>query len=388
MIYSIFPLFADVTGIPVYIPAIFVVLSLGLLFPNVFNTKVFAWFSTYIFIIIVYICLGKTIHINGLDSSLSSWRRIIIEAAWILPSIFIMSVMTSIHNIKVYKIISWGSVISLLISFLYISPMLSISVNYLRDHMDGDLRPLGVPDYALMHAYALIVFPLCIYMKNNNGYRKLFYLFLIFIWGYVVSKTAVTTSLFLIIFSVLIIFIYNPRNDYMTMILLVMFFILAFILKYIGAYTIFIEFLMPYFEGTAVYSKMVDIHYSLEKGMIIGDTLTGRMNYHDMSREAFKANPLLGTSGVGGHSKILDVLGSMGLLVFIPYIMMLVSSLKTLQRQCTHKSTRKYLLLSFLLAGVFLYTKGIFSAPGYLFMFVIVPSLIIYFEAIKGRNVF
>ena len=137
---------------------------------------------------------------------------------------------------------------------------------------------------------------------------------------------------------------------------------------------------MPYFDGTAVEDKLLDIHNSLSVGMVVGDTLTGRMDFHAISRNSFFSNPLFGASRVGGHSKFLDVLGSMGLFVFVPYIMILVSSLKSQQRFITSQSARSYLLISFVIACVFLYSKGIFGSPGYLFMLVIVPSLIMTME--------
>ena len=387
IIYTIFPLFADLTGIPVYIPALFVVIVLGILFPNVFKTEPFKWFFVYILSLALYSLVGKPIHINGLSQTLSPWNRLIIEAAWTMPSVFILGVLTSLKSESLYRVITWGSIICLVISFMYVLPMLSANANYLREDMETDIRPIGVPEYALMHAYALMIFPLCLFMKNSKRVKKLIFLTLVLFFGYMVTKTAVTTSLFLMLFSVLIVYIYNPNNSIKTVALLIIVFIIAVILKYIGAYSAFLEFIMPYFEGTAVYEKLLDMHHSLSTGMVVGDTLTGRMDFHGMSREAFLTNPLFGSTGIGGHSKILDVLGSMGLFVFIPYIMILISSLKRLQRQCDSKSTRMYLLISFLLASVFLYTKGIFGAPGYLFMLVLVPSLIIYFESIIRRDI-
>ena len=44
---------------------------------------------------------------------------------------------------------------------------------------------------------------------------------------------------------------------------------------------------------------------------------------------------------------------------------------------------RAYLYLSFILAAIYLYTKGIFGNPGYLFTLVIVPSIIISVKSSK-----
>ncbi len=109
------------------------------------------------------------------------------------------------------------------------------------------------------------------------------------------------------------------------------------------------------------------------------------MDYHQMSKDAFIANPIVGTDRAGGHSKILDLLGSMGLLAFIPYFMVLFAGLKRfafrLKKDVGFKS---YLYFSFILACVYLYTKGIFGNPGYLFTLVIVPSIIMSVYSLKN----
>ena len=67
----------------------------------------------------------------------------------------------------------------------------------------------------------------------------------------------------------------------------------------------------------------------------------------------------------------------MGLLAFIPYIMILYRSLKGFLIRVGDKDLKSYLYFSFILSGIYLYTKGLFGHPGYLFTLVLVPSIII-----------
>ena len=383
IIYIIFPLFADITGIPVYLPALLVVTIISILYPHVYKTKLFLWFFVYIGVISLYIVFGKHIHINGLGQGMSPWNKLVIEAAWILPSMFIAEVLALCNSVKLYKSISYGSMILLVISFLYVLPMLSANANCLREDMSSLSRPIGLPGYDLMHAYALMIFPLALCTKNNNGIIKLIYAFLVILFSYIVTKTAVTTSLFLTLFTFVVVLIYSPNNRTRTVLMALLCCFIILLLSYTGAFQSILEFLMPHFYGTAVYDKLQDMHESLLKGYVVGDTISGRVDYHAQSIAAFARNPLIGSQGVGGHSKFMDVLGSMGIFGFVPYIMILVYMLKSYQLYVSVNTTKVYLFLSFVFAGVFLYTKGIFGGPGYLFMFVIVPSMVMLID--KGE---
>ena len=60
--------------------------------------------------------------------------------------------------------------------------------------------------------------------------------------------------------------------------------------------------------------------------------------------------------------------------------MMLYASLKRYAFRLEDRGLKSYLYFSFVLAAVYLYTKGVFGNPGYLFMFVIVPSIIFFYK--------
>ena len=140
-------------------------------------------------------------------------------------------------------------------------------------------------------------------------------------------------------------------------------------------------FEMPIFDGTAVAYKLQDIHDSMVFGSVQGESITGRMSYHQISKDAFFENPIFGIGKAGGHSKILDLLGCMGLLVFIPYFAIIWNTMKMQIRNISTQLAAAFIVCGYLAAAIYLYEKGIFGAPGYLIMIVVVPSIIKAFES-------
>lgn len=133
---------------------------------------------------------------------------------------------------------------------------------------------------------------------------------------------------------------------------------------------------MPIFDGTAVSYKLQDIHDSMLSGSVQGESITGRMSYHQISKDAFFENPICGTGEAGGLSKILYLLGCMGLLAFIPYFAIIWNTMKMQICNTSTKLAAAFITCGYFVATIYLYEKGIFGAPGYLIMMVIGPSII------------
>lgn len=385
IIYSIFPLFADMTGIPVFIPALVVVGALLVLFPKAFMGISTKWFIAYIGVLILYFILGKPIFINGLNQSLPPLYRIIIESAWILPNMTIMNVLLYKNDARLFRVIGYGSIGLLVASFLYILPMVMESANYLREDLGNIdvIRPIGLPGYDLMHAYTLMILPLCLFVKHRTGRIRYWYLALLLLFAYMVTQTAVTTSLVVMLVAVLFVCLFDVNRLRRSLLILGIVSLVGYVLYQYGFFLMLVDGLMPYFEDTAVSFKLQDLHTSMIRGQITGGSLTGRMDYHEISKDAFWKNPIIGSDRAGGHSKILDILGSMGLLAFMPYFMIVYTSIKRYAVRMENGELRAYLYLSFMLAAIYLYTKGIFGNPGYLFTLVIVPSIIISVKSSK-----
>lgn len=380
ILYVIFPLFADYTHIPVSVPAIVVVAGVMISCPQVLRNSAVKSFVAYIVLLFVYSGLGLPIYINGMDHSLSAIWRITIEAAWILPAILIAAALTSRNDQRMYKIIGYGSLALLAISFVYILPLVMSASNILREDVQDleSLRPVGLPDYSLMHSYTLMIVPLCLLIRGNKGKYKILAWILTFLFFYMVTQTAITTSLLLLVVIFLFAILYKENSGWKTVMGLVASSLILFVLYSQGFFLWLVDGLMPYFEGTSVSYKLQDFHYSLIQGSITGSSITGRIDYHGISKNSFWENPIIGGGEVGGHSKILDILGSMGLLVFVPFAMIIWKSMRMqIARVSYSKEMRAFLILGYAISFVYLYEKGVFGASGWLFMTVIVPCAIL-----------
>lgn len=379
VLYTIFPLFGDITGIPAYAPAALVVVVLYSLYPQAIMTKSTFWFYCYIGVLFFYIFIGKRFHINGLSPVLSQTYRVLIEAGWILPSVTIVNVLNYKNNPYLYKIIGFGSIILLVLSFLYILPLVLSSANYLRASLGEEqvLRPMGLPAYDLMHAYTLMLLPLCLMLKKSMDVKqKLLYLIILVLFIYIIIQTSVTTSLVLALLVFIFVLIFDANAIPSSLFKISVLALIAYVLYLNGFFLIALKGLMPYFEGTAVAYKIQDLYDSLILGKVTGESLTARQDLHMSSKMAFYNNPLWGDSVVGGHSKVLDMLGTMGLIGFVPFVMIIISIMKSYISRIRNKELNSYLCFSFILSAIFLYTKGIFGGPGFLFTFLLVPVLI------------
>lgn len=378
IVVNIFPLFTDIIHVPTFVPALFVSLLLGIAYFNILFSKPMKWFIAYVFILVFYNLIGLKFHINGLSTDLPGFYKIIIETAWILPSLMISIILQKSNNFRLYKYIGNGAIILLISSFIYVLPMIMANANYLRMDFDasGITRPLGMPGYTLMHAYALLFPALCYWSKISKGIKKFIALGITALFAYLIIRTSITTSLFVISFCIIVTMAYNPYYQTKSLFRFGVIGLLMLLFYYSGMLQNIIEELMPFFEDTAVSEKLTDIRDSLIQGEVTGGTLTVRDNLHQESINNFFSNPIIGMGYAGRHSKILDILGSSGLLVFVPFIMMIWTFTKEKAHWCSDKYYKFFIYFSIFISFIYLYQKGIFGAEGWLFTFVITPCVI------------
>lgn len=379
ILYVIFPLFGDLTNIPVFVPSLLVVFFIAICNNGIFTNKPVRWLLAYFILLFIYTLIGKPIHINGVSSDLPGWWRITIEAAWAMPAVMIAAVLYYKNDTNLYKLFGIGSLVLITISFLYILPLIISSKNILRDDLldISDVHPLGLPDYALMHAYTLMLIPFCFSLKTTVYKHKFLSIGLLCLFFYLVTQTAVTTSLFVSVAIFFFSIIYSAEHRMRFFVLCVMSVLILYVLYEFGFFLWLVDSLMPLFDGTAVSFKLQDLHDSMVGGRIQGGSITGRMDYHQISKDNFWYNPIFGGGFAGGHSKILDILGGMGIIVFIPFAMSIWSCLKQQISQTRSLNARSFIYFSYFAACIYLYEKGIFSAAGYLTTLVIVPSALI-----------
>ena len=378
--YVLFPLIASISGVPVQVPSIIVFVLLLFLFPNAFLNKTFFWFLIYMLVLFIYVMCKKPLTIG--IGSVADTKKFIIEAAFILPALSIGLVLYYLKDEKLYRIISRWSISLLYLSFVYILPILLANTNILRmpedkinQDMVGSLSLL--PSYSLMHAYVFGLPPICYAFKCIHSKWRWGILAMIFLHVYVIVQTYVTTSLSVVIPFLLIVFLYNERYKSFTFLLYAFLLAILYVLYQADFFISLIDFLFPYFQGTPVESKLVDIKASMMVGELQGGTIDVRQNLHDISWNSFFQNPLWGTSIVGRHSSLIDRLGGMGLFAFIPFVMIIISFFQQVVKLINDKLAKYFLFSGIIVIGIFLFMKGLFGFEGWLFLLVFLPTVII-----------
>lgn len=133
--------------------------------------------------------------------------------------------------------------------------------------------------------------------------------------------------------------------------------------------------LVDLYDGTVAQSKFLEFQAML-MGQGESENLEVREICRKMSFDCFVNNPIIGSPGVGEHSSLLDRLGSMGLLGFIPFVMMLITNVFMWTKILPDRGTKIFYLIGIGIIAVFLYFKGLFGGHGYLSLFVILPVTI------------
>lgn len=377
-----FPLFGDLTNIPVEMPSLLVFGGVFCLYPSAFKNAIFRWFVIYALILMIYVFLGKPLTIG--IGTVADNKKIFIEFAYILPSVAIMLVLLYLKDLNLYKIIAVCSLLFLVISFIYIIPLLSLSANIMRSnavqHEGEALTIPGLPGYGLMHAYVLLIPSLCYGVRYSRGKQRMILLVLLSLFFYIVLKTAITTTILIATFIVFYSLIYSERNRSSALFVMSFLFVMLYLFYILGGFLAIVDWIFPFFDGTSVESKLYDFRQSLMVGHIQGGTMTARQNLQQQSWDSFFVNPIFGGSKVGGHSNFVDRLGGMGLFVFVPFFMIVYSYYKQMKSVFISKSTKSFYNIGIIVCFILFYMKGNWGDSNWLFMFVLFPATLLYLE--------
>lgn len=386
ILYIAFPLFGDFLKLPPALPSIFVSILVILLYPSAWQTKPFRWFIAYAVILALYVFVGKPLTI-GIGTVADS-KKILIEYAYLLPPLLISGAVSKIGSESLERKIGAWALAILVASYAYILPLVIVNSGILRDTLftNGEVRVTGLPTYGLMHAYILLVPVVCYGLKYSYASKKdkIVNCFILLLLCFVIYKTSITTCLILMMAAVLFSIIYKAGNRTRNVMSLVIISIISLLFYFAGVFETFIDWLLPLFYGTPVEYKLIDIKLSLEAGHAVGGTITVRQSLHQLSWTSFFRNPIFGIPEVGNHSSLIDRLGGMGLFCFIPFIFIIISHIKSVSHRLPTKvEVHSFYNLSIVVCFVLMYMKGNWGSESWLFMMVLIPSVMKYFY---GRN--
>ena len=376
IIYLIFPLFSDIINLPTWLlPSVVSFVFLLLYSRVIIRNKTFLWFLGYGVVAFLFILAGRQIKLDIGTSN--SMYQLIIEYAFFLPSILMGIILTEMNDNSILKRLSLYSIVLLFISFVFILPQLNTIDLRTLTLMEENENVMGVMGYTLLHVY-VVVFPVfimaCTCRKNN---KKIPYLALLILVFYIIIKSSITTTLLIAIGILLFSFGYYNKSKFITTATFI--FIISIFLYLTGWIINILDWIAPFFEDTVVAEKIEDMRSSLLVGRTVG-VVSGRQNLHAISWNGFFSNIIIGGGTFGGHSCIVDRLACMGLLGFIPYVMIYISLIRQWKKIIVIHKYRYFYYLGIVAAGVLLYSKGLFGQEGNLFLMVLLPMLITYFQ--------
>ena len=163
---------------------------------------------------------------------------------------------------------------------------------------------------------------------------KIIFAAFIALFVYAVIKTEITTSFIAVVIVLLFTLVYQNeyRGNTKTIIAFFVVLIVLWILYVTGIVLQLVEMLIRMYEGTVAQKKFIEFREML-LGNDKSNNVSLRAYLRQLSLQCFYRNPIIGSPGVGGHSSLLDRLGSMGLLGFLPYLFMLVANVKAWIKQ-------------------------------------------------------
>lgn len=379
--FCVFPLFTRF--INPGIPGVIVCLVLICLYSKlIFYNKTFFWFLLYCLVTAFFVYFGRIIKID--IGPCTTFYQLIIEYAFLLPNILIALILIHIDDIKVYKLLGHSSFVLLMLSYVLIMPYME-QMDLRHMALYEDYSTSTAIGYTLLHAYIIIIPALYYCFSSFKNWLHWVYLIGLLLSIYVILKSSITTVIGLLLVVIPISIIISSKNKSKVSLFFPIFLLLLFVMYKTGLLISLLDVIRPYFEGTAVEEKIDSFEILLTTGSSTG-SIDVREEKHVLSINSFFSNILIGGDVAGGHSSILDRLGLMGLVGFIPYFMMYYSLCKQWYKK-SHRPYNRYYLLGAFSALVLLYYKGIFGQEGNLFLMVLLPVFLLLPSSQRDCNI-
>lgn len=381
-----FPVIMGLLHIPVWFPSIFVSVILLAMYPKVvLRNKTFYWLMLYFLVVFLFISFGRTVKLDiGRSSSLA---QLIIEYAFLLPNIIICLVLMYLDNFSIVSVLGKSSVMIIILSFVVLLVIIgNVDLRMLSVAYENDIgvETPSFINYTLLHVYVFLI-PVVYYCYIKiNGLYKYLSLVLLLLLVYVVYKSSITTCLIIGIVSLLLSISLSSKNNQRTVFFITVLSATFIVFYYSGVFVSILKGILPYFEGSAVESKIEDALFLLSTGESSGSIAT-REDLHQRSWDSFFSNILIGGGVSGGHSSLIDRLATMGLIGFIPYFMVYYSIIKQWVKHFDRFGERYY-YLGVLSVVVILYSKGLFGQEGNLVFMVLMPLFIMFPDTLLKRT--
>ena len=383
ILYVTLPLIRAVLPISTQFVSIIVTISVLLTNPKAFNSRSTIWLLLYLTILLLYALAGKALTISSISDDKGNFYKLFMEMAFILPSFAIMRVSSYLNDKRVNKVLYYSSVLGLFVSFLYLIPLTFMDTNILRLSMHAEeygMDPVfGAPRYSLMHAYIVFTPMAILAFLLHKGKMRLFYIIFSGALAYMIIRSYIATTIILLLGVIVAAFLRGSgKRESQGLRFVVFCIVLLLFISLVGIKDLY-DSISGYFEGSYAEIKVEQLGRALEGNDSGENELTKRQALHRISWMSFERNPIIGYPEIGNHSNILDRLGGMGLLCFVPYILFIISIWRSfIHRLKGAPQSTFYYNLGCIIVIILLYEKGLFSYEGWSFFAVILPISAIY----------
>lgn len=362
-----------------YIPIVILAACCFFYFNDCFRNKAFLCACLYSFAIL----LASQFHVlSGLGYGRGGIDTVLIDLGFTLPPVAMSAVLYSNRRILgAIRLIDIFIYLSIIITAGWMIPILlndrSIArkIAYLESsRMDQQTLELkfGYWDYTMCHIISLF-FALFwgLFATSMTKYRKLFYGIMIAIIVFFILNLTITTT-FIYFFVAVALLIYHKFKKYSIVGLVLL---LAGLLLFVINIDAIVDYLWVNYKDTDMAMKILDFRDILNGGTGRHLTIDGRINFQQDAIDGFFNNILIGSeySG-GGHSILLNRLGTTGLIGFIPYALMLYFIFIQWYKAIP-SSSKYYYLLAWLGVIILLYNKNCFGSAGFCFICIAMPCL-------------
>lgn len=353
-----------------------------ILYPAFFKRTIFFFWCWYSLIIIFNYIAGDPNYL---------FNTTILQ---IIMSFSVFSITTYFIDKKDYLgfgiIVVVSISIALIVSITTIPQLLNnpkLIRNYAKEENYLEQQSIWLLTYGMLHGLPFLFPPLIYFIKNTLGTRRLLLIIALFVFFIVILLADATTSVMLGVLSIIISLVLNEKKPYKTNMLRIVIVIIPLIIFINTDVLLYIlDLIQPFFSGFSTSNKINEFRSVLLYNNFSGD-LGARQYLYQLSWDSFIENMTFGTNysyGIGKHSYFLDQIAALGIVGFIPLILLIIEHVKIVYNQLCRTGIYYMIGVSCYLA-MFAF-KNVFSYEIYLYAFVFLPGICITIENITTNR--
>lgn len=251
-------------------------------------------------------------------------------------------------------------------------------------------QKLGVMNYALPHSMVFVLPALCFGIKYCTlKIVKILCLFFVIELMVIIYFSEASMPLLISMIAFLLSFLYDAKksarsNIYRISLLLILLLPLAS-----ESLVLFIlDNIEPIFSGTEFEIKIRELKLSMAMNDVSGADVEARQTHFNSSVSAFLNNPLFGTTNsklLGCHNYLIDMLASLGIIGFAPFIIHLYYISKMIYLELSVYS-RNFFLIGVGSFFLMLFLKNMWEGAYFcIFSFFLLPSML---KLLEAKSVF